>query len=223
MNIINIPLTQYYLEMVRSNLQAKIRYNKNQQTAKTPVDNDLSFRISFASLTTIYSYMAVESFMNYSLYELWSHSRLSQDKIEEINQKFPEFKSTAIYDDFYKKFGHNENFIKLKDTELGKMREKIRILCSNFGFKQGYEVNQTLWQDFLELLEKTRGFLIHPVPEKEIFNNFCKELAEKDKIFNNFPKIASDIIRHFYIQSNTKPPEFLEENELFFISEIVKM
>ncbi len=222
-NVINIPLTQCYLEMARSILLANVRYNENEPTEGSPINVDLSFRIAFASLTTIYSYMAVESFMNYSLYELWSHSRLSHDKIEELNQKFPELKSTPIYDDFYKKFGHNENFIKLKDTELGKMREKIRILCSNFGFKQVYEVNQSLWQDFLGLLEKTRDFLIHPVPEKEIFNKYCKELTENDKLFYDYPRISTEIIRHFYLQSNTKPPEFLDNNRLFFISEIVKM
>jgi hypothetical protein len=222
-NVYKIPLTQCYLEMSRSILLANVREKKNKQSEKSPINLDLSFRIAFASLTTIYSYMAIESFMNYALYELWSHSRLAHNKIEEINQKFPELKSTPIYDEFYKKYGYNENFIKLKNTELGKIKEKIKILCSNLGFKQIYEVNQPLWQDFLGLLEKTRDFLIHPIPEKEIFNKFCKDLTENDKLFYDYPRIATEIIRYFYLQSKTKPPEFLENNRLFFISEIVKM
>lgn len=222
-NVINIPLTQCYLEMARSILFANVRHNAEKQVVESSINIDLSFKISFASLTTIYSYMAVESFMNYSLYELWNHSRLSHDKIEELNKKYPEFKSVAVYADFYNEFGHVDNFIKLKDTELGKMREKIKVLCKNFGFKQVYEVNQPLWQDFLGLLEKTRDFLIHPIPEEGIFNKFCKELTENEKLFNDFPRIATEIIKHFYLQSNTKPPEFLETNKLFFISEVVKM
>lgn len=219
----NIPLTQCYLEMARSMIYANVRYSKDQQAEEQVIDIESLFYIAFASLTTIYSYMAVESFMNYSLYELWKQSRLAQTKIEELNEKYPKLKCIANYDEFYLKYGHIDNFIKLKNAGLGDMREKIKVLCENFGFKQIHEVNQTLWQDFLGLLEKTRDFLIHPNPEEIIFTKYCKELTKDSKLYHEFPRIASEIIKHFYSQANTQPPEFLESNKLFFIPEIVKM
>ena len=103
------------------------------------------------------------------------------------------------------------------------MKEKIKVLCKEFKIPQIYEKDSKLWQEFLELLEKTRDFLVHPNPEEEIFHKYCKQLVNTEKPFLTFPKVASEVIKHFYNFSKINPPNFLENNELFFISEIIKM
>jgi len=167
--------------------------------------------------------LAVESFTNYNLYELWKSSRYNYKQIEELNKLYPHLKGKALYEEFYNEYGKIDNFVSLKNTDIGKMKEKIKILCKEFNFPQIYDSNPTLWQEFLELLEKARDFLVHPNPEEEIFNKYCKQLIHTELPFKKYPAVAADIIKHFYKSSNNQSPTFLEKNELFFISEIVKM
>ena len=60
--IFNIPITQCYLEMARSFIPSNVRHNNEIKVEK--IDRDSSFTFSFASLSTIYSYLAVESFQS---------------------------------------------------------------------------------------------------------------------------------------------------------------
>ena len=216
-----IPITQCYLEMARSIIYSNVRHNNEVKNEK--IDRDSSFTFAFASLTTIYSYLAVESFTNYHLFKLLKAAKYNHQQIEEINRLHPELNAKALYEDFYQKYGEAENFVDLKNTEISKMKEKLKVLCEEFKFPQIYEKEPKLWQEFLELLEKTRDFLVHPNPEEDIFHKYCKQLINTEKPFITYPDVAAGIIKHFYNSSKTQPPSFLEKNELFFISEIVKM
>ena len=216
-----IPTTQCYLEMARSIIYSNVRHNNEVKDEK--IDRDSSFTFAFASLTTIYSYLAIESFTNYNLYELWKSSRYNHEQIEEINKLHPELNAKALYDDFYQEYGKLDNFVNLKNTQVGKMKEKLKVLCKEFKFPQIYESEPKLWQELLELLEKARDFLVHPNPEEDIFQIYCKQLVNTEKPFNTFPEVAAGIIKYFYKYGKGNPPSFLEKNELFFISEIVKM
>ena len=219
--VYNIPITQCYLKMARSLIYSNIRYNDEVKVEK--IDRNSAFTFAFASLSTIYSYLAVESFANYNLYELWKSSRYNYKQVEELNRAHPELKAKALYEDFYHNYGKEDRFENLKNTEIGKMKEKIKVLCKEFNFRQIHETNSKLWQEFLELLEKTRDFLVHPNPEDDIFHKYCKQLVNTEKPFVAFPEVAAGIIRHFYNSSKSQPPNYLDKNELFFISEIVKM
>ena len=216
-----IPITQCYLEMARSINYANVRYNNEVKDSE--IDRDSSFKFSFATLTTIYSYLTVESFTNYHLYELWKSSRDNHNKIAELNKLHPELNVKALYDEFYQEYGKEDNFINLKNTQVGKMKEKMKVLCKEFNFPQIYDNEPKLWQEFLELIEKTRDFLIHPHPEEDLIQKYCKQLVNTEKPFITFPEVAAGIIKYFYNSSNSKPPSYLEKNELFFISEVVKM
>jgi hypothetical protein len=103
------------------------------------------------------------------------------------------------------------------------MKEKLKVLCKEFNFPQIHTTDPKLWQVFLELLEKTRDFLVHPNPEEDIFHKYCKQLIRTDKPFKTYPEVAAGIIKHFYDSSKTQSPSYLKKNELFFISEIVKI
>jgi hypothetical protein len=216
-----IPTTQCFLEMARSIIYSNIRHNNEVKEEK--IDRNSSFTFAFASLTTIYSYLAVESFTNYNLYNLWRSSRYNHQQIEEINRLHPELNAKATYDDFYQEYGKLDDFVSLKNTQIGKMKEKLKVLCKEFNFPQIYDKEPKLWQEFLELLENTRDFLVHPNPEEDIFQKYCKQLVNTEKPFITFPEVAAGLIKYFYENSNSNPPSFLEKNELFFISEIVKM
>ena len=218
--IFYIPITQCYLEMARSIIYANVRHNNEQKDEK--IDRDSSFTFAFASLTTIYSYLAVESFTNYHLYELLKSAKYNHQQIEEINKLHPELNAKALYEDFYQKYGDKDNFADLKNTEIGKMKGKLKVLCNEFKFPQIYDSEPKLWQELLELLEKTRDFLIHPNPDEDIFQKYCK-LLSTEKPFQTFPEVAASIIKYFYNSAKVQPPSYLEKNELFFISEVVKM
>jgi hypothetical protein len=167
--------------------------------------------------------MAVESFTNYHLYILWKSSRFNHEKIEKIKNNNPEINVKALYEDFYQEYGVVDDFTKLKNTQVGKMKEKLKVLCKEYNIPQIHDKSPKLWQEFLELLEKARDFLVHPNPEQDIFQKYCKQLFYTEKPFITCPEVAAGIIKHFYDFSTFDLPTYLEKNELFFISEIIKM
>ena len=120
--IFYIPMTQCYLEMARSIIYSTVRHNNEVKNEK--IDRDSSFTFAFASLTTIYSYLAVESFTNFHLHSLWKSSRYNHQQIEELNKLNPELNVKALYEEFYQEYGRVENFVDLKNTQIRKNEGK---------------------------------------------------------------------------------------------------
>lgn len=172
-------------------------------------------------MATIYSYMAIESFINYGLYDLWKHSRTAKKSIDEANKLNPDLNAVPIYKDFYEKYGLLDDFTDIRKTKLRELKERIKILCKEFNYPFIHDSNPQLWSDFTGLLENARHFLIHPNPEQKEFHKLSKMLVQDISLFIKYPEVAANIISHFYTSAKKELPEYLLKNRIFIINEII--
>jgi len=172
---------------------------------QAPFNTELSLRsqMSFliASLTIIYSYLAIEAFVNWHLYKIWQRSRDT---------------SGNAYSPFYQEYGKINEFTKLKDHGLGDLKDRINVLCDNYEVPRIHNNNPKLWQDFNDLLKKARVFIIHPFPDPAKFHEVMKMIGEEHEL-GKWAKIAERVISHFFINKNKKLPNWLGQNEFFAI------
>lgn len=220
---IKIRLSQIYLETARSYLYCSIRSRPIEELINDEeFHHDKStFILGLASISTLYSYLAIESFVNYNLYELWEHSRTAKKSIDEIKQINPSLDAIPIYQDFYNKYGKFDDFSEIRKTNLRELKERIKILCKEFRYPQIHELNPELWRDFTNLLESTRHFFVHPNPEEKEFHKFAQSIIQDVNVFIKYPTIAANLIAHFYLSAKADIPKYLSENEIFIIKEIV--
>jgi hypothetical protein len=220
---IKIKLSQIYLEIARSFIYSSVRSRKfedilNDEEFK---HDQSTFIFGMASVTSLYSYMAIESFINYGLYELWKHSRSAKKSIDEANQLYPGLNAVPIYKDFYDKYGKLDDFTEIKNTKLKELKERVKTLCKEFNYSPIHEVNPQLWTDFTGLLENARHFLVHPNPEQEEFHKLSKQLVQDISLFIKYPEVAADIISYFYTSAKKEVPAYLTSNKIFIINEMV--
>lgn len=157
-------MTQNYLEVARAatfvvavpddrakflkNLENKNRYANAQ--------------VATGSISVIYSYLAIESFVNYQLYLAWT--RRHEDPY--FGPRFLELLNNV--DEFQKLKGHK------KIRDLG---ERIKTYYKIKNFEPIDKRNPGLWQMFKHLLELSRHFLVHLFPDPELFNERMNDLA----------------------------------------------
>jgi hypothetical protein len=216
-----VKISQAYLELARSYLDA-VAHSKTTDVSnpdQQELDKQATTTFAFAALSTIFSYLAVEAFVNYELFHIWQHSRMAHDAIENIKKKDPSLKAVPIYYDFYKKYGHIEDFSKLKDSNLRELKERIKIVCEANGFPKIHDKDPALWHEFLDLLEDTRHALVHANPDDAVFARTAERVYSTDP-YRKYPRIAADVIAYFFRSANAKVPEYLERNQLFLVSGI---
>jgi len=150
------------------------------------------------SISIVYSYLAIESFVNYQLYRIWER-RL--DGSPEANR-------------FLVTLGDEKDFESLRlNKRIRKLGSRYKTLCHILNLTPPTITNPELWQDFKELLETARHFLVHPYPEKEYFDrNLVRIRTEAEA--GKYADIAQRLIGHMYEQSGTTPPDWLSGNTL---------
>jgi hypothetical protein len=153
---------------------------------------------ALASSSIIYSYMAIESFVNYQLYRIWE--KRNSDTYE--NTKFnTEFLNT-------------NDFITLQNHKsVRELKERIKLICRILGYKQIHDEDPGLWQEFTELVGVARHFLVHPFPDPVKFNETIKTIME-EKRAGFYIDVAEKTIRYLYNQANHSAPDWLQENKL---------
>jgi hypothetical protein len=217
----NISIAQAYLETARGIHDGFIitgdEGNLRHQIAQDPTDPRATIAFALASISVIYSYLAVEAFVNYSLYCLWEDSRTCHDACNDLNRSNPAVQVTPRLADFYSRFGKVDDFNTLKNLDgIRDMRDRIKTVEANRGFRHLHTKNTTLWCRFLNLLEDSRHFLVHPTPSPERVQAVMRSIiSDHPPAF--YSDTATDIIRHFYAEGNTEPPPWLDGNRLFHI------
>lgn len=80
--IFNLDNPHNYLEMARSVFTGihEPKEIKKQEDENTKGKKQAGILFAMTSATVIYSYMAIESFINYWLYKIWEDSRYFHDK-----------------------------------------------------------------------------------------------------------------------------------------------
>lgn len=216
--IFNLDIPHNYLEMARSVFTGihEPKEIKKQEDENTKGKKQAGILFAMTSATVIYSYMAIESFINYWLYKIWEDSRYFHDKIEEINKAKPKLKSVARFDDLYIKYGKEDNFEQLKNTDIGDLKKRINVVCEQLEIPPIHRKNKKLWNSFNELLSDARHFLIHPFPDPIKFQSFMQKLLMETEA-GKYSETASGIIKHFYIEKKEEPPDWIAQNTVFEI------
>jgi hypothetical protein len=216
---INLSLSHLYLEMARSiftGIHLPEKKSTKQILDEKGIEPLAGIIFSITSATIIYSYLALEAFANYHLYQIWEYSRKAHDEFEELKQKDTklEEKMMIAYANFYQDYGKVDKFEDLKETDLKMLDKRIKVICESLKIHKIHDVDAKLWQKFLELLKKARDFLVHPFPDPTKFQDMMKTLLIEKKI-GEYIQIAQEIIKHFYKETGKKVPDWVEKNTLF--------
>lgn len=219
-NATQISISQAYLELARSYLTAVAESKTNDVSNPAAVDqhNRATTTFALAALSTVFSYSALEAFVNYELFQIWQHSRYAHDIIEKIKSEDPSRQYRALYDAFYHKYGKVSTFFKLKNTELRELTERIKAICRAREIPSIAVAKPDLWRDLREL-EDTRHHLIHPVPDDEKINEIVTRLFTVEP-YKKYPDLVVAVMTYFYQTFNAPVPEHFSENRLFRVSGI---
>lgn len=198
---ITYDVAQCCLEMARA-VYTEVHLPGAKQV---PLNKEVNLRSQMGflitSLTIIYSYLAIEAFVNWHLYKIWQRSRDTSGK---------------AYGPFYQEYGQINEFTKLKDTDLGDLKKRIKVLCDNYEVRHIHKSKPKLWRDFNELLKEARNFTSHPFPDPAKFQEYMKTIQEEHEL-GKWAKIAEEVISHFFESKNKDLPNWLSRNQFFAI------
>ena len=182
----------------------EVRSNKHNYNG----DAGATLAYGVASVSVIYSYLAVEAFINYGLYLLWEDSRRRPDS------------NKGLIKEFYEKFGILDEFEDLKKfTEFKEIKNRIKLYEKYRGYPSLHKNEKELWLRLLNILDDSRHFIVHPIPTPERTNQIAKRIIKTHP-----PKFYSDtaeaVINYYYTSSGSEAPSWLSKNHLVRISEI---
>lgn len=92
----------------------------------------------------------------------------------------------------------------------------MKVICEAFKIPKIHEVDAKLWQEFKELLEQARHFLVHPFPDPAKFQNMMNTLLWQRKM-GEYTQTTQNVVKHFYNQLGREVPKWVENNTLFLI------
>jgi len=215
---VNLRLTQLYLETARSIFTGihRTKEDKLGEMSNEELDRLSNILFAMASMSVIYSYLAVESFANYHLYKIWTQGKRAQKAFEDIGRKDPKLLVglRPTYGDFFKKYGHVGKFEDLKTTRLRDLDKRLTEICTAYAIIPIHRKNTRLWQEFKGFLKLTRNFLVHPLPDPAKFNEVSRTLLY-EKPSGAYVEIAKQVIGHYYVELKQRTPDWLQQNELF--------
>jgi len=192
----NVP--QCYLELARSAFTSLHSTAKREEILINHPNKMANALFALASTSLIYSYMTIEAFVNAQLYIIWEKRNSGTNEANRFNSEFPK----------------TEKFENLKtDKKIRELNERITTLCRLLGYKQIHKEDSKLWQNFNELLDNVRHFLIHPFPDPKKFNRIMETILEQNKA-GLYVEIAEQIIKYLYKQAKRDAPDWLQKNKL---------
>lgn len=199
---LQVSLSHSYLEVARAVLlpSKAVEHDRAKQL-------DYPTLFSLLSVTILYSYLSLESFINYHFGDIHKQSILAHDSIEELKKSKPNEDLVPEFSSFYENYGK----IPVEKLRL-ELKKKITELCNALGYSQLHDVNPKLWQDFCDVLKPARDFLVHPVPDPDIFQERMSRMMS-DTPSGNYVEITTGIIEHFYEQAEKTKPSWLYKNE----------
>jgi len=200
---LQIALSHVYLEMARA-----VFSRGRSPGIALGAAQDYPTTFGLLSLTILYSYLAVESFVNYQFSTIYQHATKAHQACKKLEGLHANDEIVPTYDDFYRQYGK----IPLESIRL-ELKEKIKAVCSAYAISQIYEVEPQLWQDFCDILKASRDFLVHAIPDPKIFQEHMKKLVEETTT-GKYVEIAIGMIHYFYEQLGKKSPKWLSQNEL---------
>ena len=153
--------------------------------------------LSIVSITVIYSYLTIESFINYQLFRIWE--RRHDDSPESMA--------------FLNLLGDPQDFGALKtEKRTRELGDRLKTLCSILGYNKIHEKRPELWKDFKELIELSRHFFIHPYPGKYFQDNLLR-IGTQTK-GGKYVEVAVDILKYLFEQGGKPVPQWVNNNTM---------
>ncbi len=204
-NITNIHLSKGYLDLSRACLEA-FRSAERQKSNEW-----LTSAVALASSVINPAYAAVEAFVNRGLLSVWKAmqsleagrnpaGRYNIYKIKTFQTEHPE----CLVD--FKSF--------LTTKKLYTLKGRVNILCNFTNTPRPCDTGGKLWIEFLDYFEKYRHFFVHVDSSDEIFNAYISDVLDYQEL-SRAPKLAADVIAHFFTSNSQPAPTYLQENHGF--------
>lgn len=199
-NSFKYNLTQDYLEVARSALNpihGKVS-NKSQESDTGPSPELANAIFSVVSISIVYSFLSLESFLNYQLHQIWERRH---DNSIEANR-------------FLEELGDESEFINLKGyNKIRDLPEKLKTICHLFSYPKPYEAIPKTWQHLNDLVKVSRHFIVHPYPDSDYFNTNMSRIMMVTE-GGIYVKVVEDIIKFLYKNSSKPIPDWVSENQL---------
>jgi len=158
----------------------------------------LVFPFSLAAITTVFSYMAIEAFINGQFHGLWSNRSADTDEMARFRD---------IFDGV-------EQFHDLRrHSKFGDVPQRVKTFCRVMGYEPIHDAEPALWQDFLNLHEQARHFLTHMDPSAEVFGECMRQIMTETPSAK-YVRIAEGIIGYLFDCSTYPRPGWVEGNVL---------
>ena len=176
--------------------------------------NASEFLYGISAVRILYSYLAVEAFVNYILHDISNDlSRYREGK--HLNK--------TKYD--------RDSFIKLsnkynKQSDCYKallaldLKDRINLISRILGISKICDEDPMLWQVFLNVNKHIRDKILHPNSDPKEFNQIAQIIYEKDFVILA-PNMSEFIIKHFYIKKEKKVPSYLIGRRCFTFKEVL--
>lgn len=154
--------------------------------------------LALASVSVIYSFLSIESFINYQLFRLWERRH---DGTGETARFLQELGDVAV-------------FQSLKShAKARELTERLKTLCRVLGYRQPHEAIPDTWRRLNELVATSRHFLVHPYPDPGYFNSNMQRIMDETKA-GEYVRVVEETLGHLYSQSRKVPPRWLTKSTL---------
>jgi len=191
-------LSQCYLEVARGVFVGFHHPAGNDFISKHRHNPLANATIAVLSVTIIYSYLALEAFVNYRLFRLWERRH---DGSSEAGRFLSLLGDPAAFEELRR---HS------KVRDLG---SRFKTLCELRGYAKPHENDPTLWQEFKELVELSRHFLVHPNPGADSFQGHLTRIG-LETVSGRYAQVAQRLMTFYYQQSGHTPPPWVMQNTL---------
>jgi hypothetical protein len=163
------------------------------------LSNELANLIfSVLSVSIVYSYLALESFLNYHLHELWKRRH---DNTEE----------GALVLEL---LGDEKQFITLKrNDKVREVPDRMKTICKILAYKAPHKAIPDTWRRLNEFVETSRHFVVHPYPDPDYFSKNMKRILLKTKN-GEYVKVVQEVLEYMYSQAGGEVPAWVKENKL---------
>lgn len=196
---IRYNLSQDYLEIARGALTEIHGKVPTTEEAAPELSNELANAIfAVVSISIVYSFLALESFLNYQLFRLWARRT---DGSEEASR-------------FLSELGDVPEFVRLKTND--KVREvpaRLKTLCRLLGYPMPHEAIPRTWQRLNDLVEASRHFVVHPFPDADYFNKNMRRMMTETTA-GSYIEVVEEVFTFLYTKSGKAVPPWVTDNEL---------
>lgn len=193
-------LAHCYLEVARGAMtQIHTKVPKDRNNSEVEMTGDMANAIfSLVSITIIYSFLALESFLNYQLFRLWERRF---DNSSEAKRLLDEI-------------GDESNFKRLKgNSKVREIPKRLRLLCRVLGYPEPHQAIPDTWRRLKELVQDSRHFLVHVYPESEYFQaNMNRIMMETES--GAYVQVVEEVLAFLWIHGGLEIPEWGNRNTL---------